>query len=772
MTAICPCDDHDALVPANSPGLDRISARHGDWLTIRRALVERRLGETALADWAPGGGQDLATMILEWWATLGEVLEFYNDEIANEAFLATATQEASVKRLISLLGYRPRPALAATATVAAVLSSSDAIALPKGFAVDSIPAAGQKPQTFELDEATELAPGGRIEAQPPAALASPEAGILLLEGRVRGVAIGDRLRLRTPAGDRLLTIASIAEGSAKPVHSRLGYTADAAISPEAVAAGCRLERAGLSLPVWTFAGSPISGSDLHLAGLSRAIAAGDSVLVTAPGKAPLLAVVSAVSDILWYANPPGADPAVAPSAPTIPLPVPHSRLTLATAPGAGWNAATMSVQAGWVEVGKLLDQPPAAWTGSPSTLEALSADGFPGSVASPALIAGAEGIGVPASLTASAGASSADAVVDPAYAGFDSLAAPLDILTGLLALTRGKSVAREIVGSGDARIAGQSFTLAKSPVTYVRAGATYASSVVMLVDGAPWTEVSSFYGQAPDASVYTLKETEEGATQVHFGDGVNGRRLPTGKDNVVAGYRHGAGAEAPAAGKLTRIPSPYPGLARILNPVAAGGGADAEPADQIRLYAPRSVLTLGRAVSVADFEAFAASAAAPHRVNAVWAWDEARQRTAVTVYVAGGPDICAAVAATLAAAGDPHRPVAVSPAVAVPLSLSIALLIESGYESEPIVAAVAEALVGEAGLFSAEQLGIGEPLFMSSISAAALSAAAGIVTIREVAAARLDTSAVLAGPLHRVEENEWFDLAAEALTIGIEVDHG
>ena len=93
-----------------------------------------------------------------------------------------------------------------------------------------------------------------------------------------------------------------------------------------------------------------------------------------------------------------------------------------------------------------------------------------------------------------------------------------------------------------------------------------------------------------------------------FGDGVNGARLPTGVNNVVATYRIGAGAASPPAGKLTVIAQSYPGLRSVLNPVAVGGGADPDPPDQIRRYAPRSVLTFGRAVSVFDYEALAAQA--------------------------------------------------------------------------------------------------------------------------------------------------------------------
>ena len=122
-----------------------------------------------------------------------------------------------------------------------------------------------------------------------------------------------------------------------------------------------------------------------------------------------------------------------------------------------------------------------------------------------------------------------------------------------------------------------------------------------------------------------------------FGDGVNGARLTSGVNNVVARYRIGAGAASPPAGKLTVIAQSYPGLRAVLNPVAVGGGADPDPPSQIRRYAPRSVLTFGRAVSVFDYEALAAQAPGVTRARAVWAWNDARQRTLVTVYVGDDP---------------------------------------------------------------------------------------------------------------------------------------
>ena len=149
-------------------------------------------------------------------------------------------------------------------------------------------------------------------------------------------------------------------------------------------------------------------------------------------------------------------------------------------------------------------------------------------------------------------------------------------MPNVLPVTRGKTVAKEVLGSGDATNPAQSFKLSQSPVTYLQTGATWASTISLTVNGQPWTEVASFYGQPANATVYVTYQ-DDGATHVQFGDGVNGARLPTGVNNVVATYRIGAGAASPPAGKLTVIAQSYPGLRAVLNPVAVGGGATPIP---------------------------------------------------------------------------------------------------------------------------------------------------------------------------------------------------
>ena len=89
-----------------------------------------------------------------------------------------------------------------------------------------------------------------------------------------------------------------------------------------------------------------------------------------------------------------------------------------------------------------------------------------------------------------------------------------------------------------------------------------------------WQEVPALFGEAPGARVFTLRRTDAGDTNVIFGDGVQGSRLPTGAGNVLATYRTGIGPDGEVdAGTLT-LPVVRPlGIRGVNNPVGATGAA-------------------------------------------------------------------------------------------------------------------------------------------------------------------------------------------------------
>ncbi|MEJ2547946.1 MAG: putative baseplate assembly protein, partial [Gemmatimonadota bacterium] len=170
--------------------------------------------------------------------------------------------------------------------------------------------------------------------------------------------------------------------------------------------------------------------------------------------------------------------------------------------------------------------------------------------------------------------------------------------------THGETVSSEVLGSGDASMPFQYYSLRKDPLTYLasgsKAGAT--STLDLRVGGTRWTEVAGLYGRAAADRAFELRFDDDGGAIVQFGDGVYGAIPPTGDKNIVATYRMGSGlAGRVAAGSLTTLLRKPVGLMEAVNPLAAEGGADPETLATARLNAPRTVRTFGRIVSLQDF---------------------------------------------------------------------------------------------------------------------------------------------------------------------------
>jgi predicted phage baseplate assembly protein len=72
---------------------------------------------------------------------------------------------------------------------------------------------------------------------------------------------------------------------------------------------------------------------------------------------------------------------------------------------------------------------------------------------------------------------------------------------------------------------------------------------------------------------------------------------------IAASYDHGGGrAGNVAAGTITSPHSPAPFVQAVTNPIPAGGGADAEDADDAGLRGPFALRSLGRALTASDYE--------------------------------------------------------------------------------------------------------------------------------------------------------------------------
>ena len=173
--------------------------------------------------------------------------------------------------------------------------------------------------------------------------------------------------------------------------------------------------------------------------------------------------------------------------------------------------------------------------------------------------------------------------------------------------THGETV-HQILGSGEARQAHQRFTLKHEPLTFVSAenetGAETALEV--RVNDIAWHEVPTLYNANADDHSYVVRVDEDGVGEIQFGDGQRGARLPTAQENVRAIYRKGIGSAGNLKiGQLSQLLTRPLGLKESINPQPSSGGVDAETVADARRNMPLGVRTLGRAVSLQDYEDYA-----------------------------------------------------------------------------------------------------------------------------------------------------------------------
>ena len=209
------------------------------------------------------------------------------------------------------------------------------------------------------------------------------------------------------------------------------------------------------------------------------------------------------------------------------------------------------------------------------------------------------------------------------YAEFDHAAPQVTVYGNLVDATQGKTEDATVLGDGDNRAIFQTFPLPKAPLTYLlqpEETPPQHAELQVWVSGLQWTRVDSFFNAQPNDQVYVVREDADGKSYVQFGDGKTGAKLPSGRGNVSVHYRTGSGATGlPQAGTTPSAATRLTGLDKVLMPGPAVGGAVAETGDSARIAAPGRMQSLGRLVSLADYEAEALAVPGVVKARATWA---------------------------------------------------------------------------------------------------------------------------------------------------------
>ncbi|MEA3207794.1 MAG: hypothetical protein QOE70_851 [Chthoniobacter sp.] len=198
------CVGITATVPGpleNRPGLAQVRYRagtHGEFLeSALAALSDQHFA--ALRALTTRDPDDFTIALLDGWAAVADVLTFYQERIANESWLRTASERDSILRLAQLIGYRLKPGVAAETPLSFSLDETPGaparVTVEIGTKVQSVPGADEKPQTFETIEPLEA----RVEwnALTPAVttppLIAPGVTSLYFKGTATNLQPGDAI---------------------------------------------------------------------------------------------------------------------------------------------------------------------------------------------------------------------------------------------------------------------------------------------------------------------------------------------------------------------------------------------------------------------------------------------------------------------------------------------------------------------------------------------------------------------------------------------------
>jgi len=646
------CDGVTIQSPAqiyNRPGLSTIVYRIGTHSEVLATLLARLSSKEypALAALRTRDSDDFSIALLDAYACMADVLSFYQERIANESYLRTASERLTMIELARLISYRLRPGVAAETWLAFTMQEQppqarssepkqatgvpDKVMLEAGIKVQSIPGPDEKPQTFETVESIEAC--SEWNALKPRLTQS----WLPAAGRTEAWFVGENLNIRP--GDGLLFVSgkntsswqfrvinavnSETKNQLTQVTWVFGLDGTSLSNPLAYVLRRRAAVFGHNAPRWSTmppefkdAYEPLSEGKIHskdwpdfkISPLSSAVdldsqypdvMTGKWAVLTTGTKTSCFSVASTsevsrnefslaakVTRLTLNKEPKGYTNHVR----DLMVYTVSEQLDIAEAPDSAvvsGRSVELGVAVKGMEEGRKL-----IVTGRIKSSDVEISNMEKTEVVTLKSVAEKEGVSELTFEEDLAHSYQRDTVV---------------IYANVALATHGETM-QQTLGSGAARKPHQRFRVNHAPLTYVGAetetGAEAALEV--RVNDILWHEVPSLYGAGADDRSYVVRIDEEGAADIQFGDGRRGARLPTGQENVRAVCRKGIGSEGNLqTGQLAQLLSRPLGLKAMSNPLPAAGGVDADSAEQARRNMPLGVRTLGRVVSLRDYEDYA-----------------------------------------------------------------------------------------------------------------------------------------------------------------------
>jgi len=810
------------VVLHNRAGLSSIAYRIGKYADFRASMIaglssshSPQLGKLRTRE-----SDDFTIALIDAFACAADVLTFYQERIANESYIGTATERISLQEMAKLIGYRLRPGVAAETQLAfaldapplAVLMSAaepgafvnavpSILRLASGLKVQSVPGPDEMPQIFETVETIDARPEWNAIRPWMSEMRAVKAHdrVFWASGILSSLNEGDALVFATTrftdgssAGGAILRTVDSVTVHAESKSTRVTWQerlpsslfSGEGIEVEVFAMRQKASVFGHNAPQWLVMSAAFRQQYAELAPVdldksewpkfeisTGEVANAIDLDATYPGvKVGGFAVLSRFGPGAAAAGPTGvsATPsasgpaAVAVKAKTVGSNVDEDALFTDSASANAprfrskvfrIDRVTPLARADFSVSGKStrleVDGDLSEYTqfvrdtsvhvkseriksgatpvsghiaGSALELSLTSAEALTGRILLVSGVRADNGRAIVQSVTVTGATVMMHGViveVTPPLA-FPLLRDTVFAHANVAAATHGETGA-QILGSGDASARFQRFEIKRLPLTYRSAKNERGveSELTVRVGNIEWTEKPTLFGSSPAERVYALETDAHGKNWIVFGDGVHGSRLPTGVNNIRATYRRGLGKGGNVrANQLTQLLAKPLGLKGVANPDVAAGGTDPEPSSQTKRSMPLGTRTLGRAVSLLDYEDFALGFTGVSKAQAEVLSLPAGPTIVITIAGQDGAPLGDSspiwnnLYLALRAGGDPNVPFAILSYRLATFRLGLKVKYDPAQEAGTVLPAVETALRLH---FSFELRSLGQPVRQSEV---------------------------------------------------------
>ena len=250
----------------NLPGLSTLAYRVGTHARFKQSMLLGLSQHSALRRLTTRDDDDPTIALVDAWAAALDVLTFYQERLANEAYLRTALEQRSIRELARAIGYELGPGVAADTNLVFELETApgapDSALLKAGTKVQSVPGQDELPQTYETVEEIEARPEwNAFQARTRQPTPSATTNELYLAGIATNLRVGDRLLLVAANGEwanhRLTDVREDSEADVTRVawKQEFGWPGDLVLGPdtpalEAFALRVRAALFGYNAPDW------------------------------------------------------------------------------------------------------------------------------------------------------------------------------------------------------------------------------------------------------------------------------------------------------------------------------------------------------------------------------------------------------------------------------------------------------------------------------------------------------------------------------------------